>query len=163
LPHTRECGTSDELQGSNSIVVPHQLTDDRSAATLQSEFAVPQIDPVALKLLQAKLSDGSFLIPSAGIANNGHNVVLTQAATFVADQFNSNIDYNLSSEDRLSGKYFYQRNPNASPFAVSSVEGFAQQLQAGSQVASIGNTNILTPNLTWEQRIGYVRRTSSPT
>ena len=35
--------------------------------------------------------------------------------------------------------------------------GFPQQLSAGSQVGSINNTVILTPNVTWEQRVGFTR------
>ena len=35
--------------------------------------------------------------------------------------------------------------------------GFAQQLQAGSHVASINNTTVLSPNLTWEQRLLALR------
>src|SRR5271168_1853706 len=85
------------------------------------------------------------------------DVTLIQPATFKSDQFNTNVDYNFSPKDRLSGKYFYQRDPNSNPFAVSSVEGFAQQLKAGSHVGSLTNTTILSPNLTWEQKVGFVR------
>lgn len=150
---------TDSLQGTDTIVVPHQLTSDRSATTLESEFNVPQIDPSALQLLQAKLPNGSFLIPSAGAVNTAthSDVTLIQPATFQSDQFNTNIDYNFSPKDRLSGKYFYQRDPNSNPFAVSSVEGFAQQLVAGSHVGSLTNTTVLTPNLTLEQKVGFVR------
>ena len=55
-------------------------------------------------------------------------------------------------------KYYVQNNPTTNPFgAVGSLLGFPQQLSAGSQVASINNTVILSPNLTWEQRVGFTR------
>jgi len=36
--------------------------------------------------------------------------------------------------------------------------GFPQTLDAGSQVASIENTTILSTNMTWTQRLGFVRQ-----
>ena len=55
-------------------------------------------------------------------------------------------------------KYYVQDNPTSNPFgAVGSLLGFPQTLSAGSQVASINNTVILTPSLTWEQRAGFTR------
>ena len=76
----------------------------------------------------------------------------------MANQLNGNVDYVFNSNDRLAAKYYFQRNPTTSPFAVSSVLGFPQSLQAGSQVVSIDNTTVLTPNSTWEQRIGFIRQ-----
>jgi hypothetical protein len=88
----------------------------------------------------------------------GHDATVQgPSALSAADQLNGNIDYNFSAKDRFSGKYFFQRTPGTSPFAVSQVLGFPQTLNAGSQVLSLNNTTVLTPNLTWEQRIGFVR------
>ena len=68
------------------------------------------------------------------------------------------IDYVLSSKDRLSGRYYIQSNPTNNPFgAVGSLLGFAQQLSAGSQVFSLANSVVLSPNLTWEQHVGFTR------
>jgi hypothetical protein len=68
------------------------------------------------------------------------------------------IDYVLSDRDRLTGKYYIQTDPTTNPFgAVGALLGFGQQMQSGSQVGSINNTTILSPNLTWSQRIGLTR------
>lgn len=143
------------------------LSSDRSAATLASIAGITQgqIDPVALNLLQAKLPNGQFLIPSAtkftaaAISTLGGNA-LEQGppSTFNADQANGNIDYVFSTKDRIAAKYYFQNDPSTSPFAVSQVQGFAQQLAAGSQVFSLDNTTALTSNTTWEQKIGFVRQ-----
>jgi hypothetical protein len=143
------------------------LSSDRSAATLAAiaGISTAQIDPVALTLLQAKLPNGQFLIPSATVFTAGAISTLGGNAleqgppsTFNADQVNGNIDYVFSTKDRIAAKYYFQNDPSTSPFAVSQVQGFAQQLQAGSQVFSLDNTTILTPNTTWEQKIGFVRQ-----
>ena len=155
------------------------LSNDRSAgaiATLASAtdcgtggnpacVTAAQIDPAALKLLQAKTSSGQFLIPSASIFDatkigtlGGNAINSGPPSTFRADQVNANIDYVFNASDRLAGKYYFQNDPSSSPFAVSQVLGFAQKLQAGSQVFSLDNTTVLTPNTTWDQRIGFIRQ-----
>jgi Carboxypeptidase regulatory-like domain len=155
------------------------LSDDRSAATLATIASstacgqpkqpacvtASQVDPAALALLQAKTPSGQFLIPSASVFDSGrigtlggNAINVGPASTFKADLANANIDYLFSANDRLAAKYYFQNDPSTSPFAVSQVLGFAQSLQAGSQVFSLTNTAVLTPNTTWEQRIGFIRQ-----
>src|SRR5215472_8225613 len=163
---------TDGLGGNSTTTVPLHLTDDRSAAGLalvaQQDFGVTvnpaKIDPAAVQLFQFKLPNGQFLIPNptttslAQAKAQGFDVLATApASTFSQDQFNTNIDYNISSSDRLSGKYFYSYNPSTSPFAASSLLGFTQTNQAGSQVASLDNTTTLAPTLTWNQKLGFAR------
>ena len=156
----------DALKGTSNVSVPFQLTDDRSAQTLASEFGVPasSMDPAALKILNTKLPTGRFLIPTPTItdpvaaAQFGSNVILQAPATFVDDQFNGNIDHVFSPTDRLAGKYYFQRDPATNPFGLSSLAGFTQQLTAGSQALSVDNTTVLGPNLTWEQKAGFIRQ-----
>ena len=136
-------------------------------------ITVGQVDPTALKLFQAKLPNGQYLIPSQTLASSAANGETTgqlfnseirgPASTFKANQVNGNIDYNFSSSDRLAAKYYFQRNPTGAPFAVSQVAGFPETLQAGSQVFSLDNTTVLTPNTTWEQRFGFIREIANAT
>ncbi len=152
----------DQLNGTSRLTVPLRLTNDRSAATLEQEFGVSSINPVALKLLNAKIGN-QYLIPTPTLTNPteagslGYDAVVQGSPSFIADQINLNLDYNLSSKDRLAEKYYYQRDPTVSPFAVSYVLGFPQQLRAGSQVLSLDNTSLMSPSLTWEQRAGFIR------
>ena len=116
-------------------------------------------------LLNAKLPNGQFFIPSAQITDPntalglGYDAIVQGPnAQLRVDQGIANVDYVLSDKDRLGVKYYVQDNPTTNPFgAVVSLLGFPQQLSAGSQVASINNTVILTPSLTWEQRAGFTR------
>lgn len=109
---------------------------------------------------------GGFFIPSANnltAFNNGQGFATTlqgQSAKFNADQLNGNVDYDFGTKDRLAAKYYYQRDPTTNPFAESSLFGFPQTLRAGSQVVSIDNTTQMTPNFTWEQRMGFIRETA---
>lgn len=162
----------DKTNAISQATVPLNLTNDRSAATLAQEFGVQAsaIDPAALKLLNFKVPGGGYLIPTPtitdpAVANNlGYDAVLFgPSSTFTADQLNGNIDYIFSSMDRLAAKYYYQRDPTTSPFAISSALGFTQSLAAGSQVISLDNTTILGPTVTWEQRLGFIRESAFAT
>lgn len=152
--------------------VPTGLTSDRSAATLAALANIPvtSIDNSALAIMQAKASNGQFIVPSANITNSNVVAVLGGNATeqgppstFNADQINANFDYDFGATDRLSEKYYFQRNPGTSEFAGSQVLGFPQTLNAGSQVFSLDNTTTLTPNTTWEQRLGFIRQIANAT
>ena len=58
---------------------------------------------------------------------------------------------------RLGVKYYYQHDPTTAPFAYSNVPGFSQHLDAGSQVFSINNVNLLRSNLSVTETLGVIR------
>ena len=166
---------SDNLAGTQTQTVPQHLTDDRSAATLaavaQQDLAVTvapsQIDPAALKIMAAKVG-GSYFIPSATITDPvaaktlGYNVTVTgRPSRSQADITTGSVDYNLSDKERLYAKYLYQNSPNYNPYGGgTAINGFGKSLESGSQLASIDSTTTLRPNLTWENKVGYVRMSS---
>ncbi len=168
---------SDAEASTKDTTVPLYLTDDRTPQgivnMIQATYAdvnppvtitASQINNAAAQLLNAKLPNGQFLIPSAQYAKSqaeaqGFDAVVqgpnTQATV---NQGIAGIDYVLSSKDRLAGRYYIQSNPTNNPFgAVGGLLGFPQQLSAGSQVFSLSNSVILSPNLTWEQHAGFTR------
>ncbi|MGD0987953.1 MAG: TonB-dependent receptor, partial [Candidatus Sulfotelmatobacter sp.] len=167
---------SDLEIGASRTAVPFGLTDDRSpgalAAVANNNFfssinpvvgtAAGDIDPVAFALLNYKLPNGQYLFPSANpnfipTANFPENVFLTQPAYFISDQAVTNLDYLPSPKDTLALKYYYQHDPTTAPFGFSAVEGFPQHLDAGSQVASITNTQSLRSNLSITEVFGFIR------
>ncbi|MGC2889357.1 MAG: TonB-dependent receptor [Candidatus Acidiferrum sp.] len=162
---------TDATNGSTEFAnVPTGLTNDRSAAALAALAGVPvgNVDSVALAIMNAKGSNGKYMVPSATVTDpnlidslGGNAQESGPPSTFNADQINGNIDYLFSTKDRLAGKYYFQNDPSTSPFAVSQVLGFPQTLHAGSQVVSLDNTVSLTSNSTWEQRIGFIRQFAS--
>jgi len=164
---------SDQLLATSYVAVPPDLTNSRDAASIatavNTDFGTSitpgQITPQALALLQAKAPGGGYFIPSPASAASAYalqgqfadTIVQGPNSRFTADQVNSNIDYDFSAKDRLAGKYYFQRDPNSTPFAESELLGFPQTMQAGSQTFSVDNTTAFTPNLTVEQRLGFVR------
>ncbi|MGD0469162.1 MAG: TonB-dependent receptor [Terriglobales bacterium] len=168
---------SDLEIGTSRTAVPFGLSDDRSAATLAavananwpcggsnepSCILASQVDPVALAMLQYKLPNGQYMIPSANpnftpTLNFPENVFITQPAYFITDQAVSDLDYLVSPKDTLALKYYYQHDPTTAPFGFSSVQGFTQNLDAGSQVASITNTQPIKPTLSITEVFGFIR------
>jgi hypothetical protein len=182
---------SDEEIGSSRVAVPPGLTADRSAAALAalvngdpascaaqpcnfpaSQLVSPvvgtaagDISPIAYGLLNYKLANGQFLIPSASTnpavnpisINFPENTFTKGTAYFLAHQAVSDLDYIVNSKDTLALKYYYQHDPSIAPFAYSGSPGFTQHLDAGSQVASITNTQVLRPNLSVSEVFGFIR------
>jgi hypothetical protein len=164
---------ADAANATQDATVPLGLTNDRTAtgianainSTYGANLTPAQLNPVALNLLNATLPNGQYLIPSAQITNPalakqlGYDAVVQGPnSTANVNQAIGTADYIPSDKDRLTGKYYYQSNPTNNPFgAVGALLGFPQQLSAGSNVASLTNTVILTPNLTWDQHAGFTR------
>jgi len=182
---------SDTEIGSSRVAVPPGLTNDRSPAALAALVngdpttcttqpcnfpfssvvnptvgtAPGDISPIAYGLLNYKLPNGQFLIPSANPSpavnpitiNFPENTFTQGTAYFLAHQAVSDLDWIVNSKDTLALKYYYQHDPSIAPYAYSGSPGFTQHLDAGSQVASITNTQALRPNLSVSEVFGFIR------
>jgi hypothetical protein len=120
-----------------------------------------QISPIALAMFQYKLPNGQYLVPwndgNVPTINFPENALIPGTAYFIADQAVSNLDWIVNSKDTLALKYYYQHDPSVAPYAYSTSPGFTQHLDAGSQVASITNTQMLTPNFSVAEVFGFIR------
>jgi hypothetical protein len=120
-----------------------------------------QINPITYGLLNYKLPNGQPLIPSASAftptINFPENTFTPGTAYFLANQAAGNLDFIATSKDTLALKYYYQHDPSIAPYAYSGAPGFTQNLDAGSQVASITNTQTLTSNFNVEEVFGFIR------
>ncbi|MGD0963403.1 MAG: TonB-dependent receptor [Candidatus Acidiferrales bacterium] len=128
------------------------------------------INPVAYTLFNYKLPNGQYLVPSANpnaLALNTTNPALVEAfpedaeipgtAYFIADQAAVDLDWNPSSKHSFSAKYYYQHDPTTAPYGYSSLAGFTQHLDAGSQVVSLSHSQIVKPTLSITETFGFIR------
>ncbi len=126
-----------------------------------SSISGSDIDPIALALFQYKLPNGQYMIPwddgFTPTPSFPENAIIPGTAFFKSDQVVTDLDWNASAKDTLSAKYYYQHDPTSAPYAYSSVPGFTQFLDAGSQVASITNTQSITSNLSVTEVLGILR------
>jgi len=134
-----------DVNCSSTISTP-PLTNDRSAAALGALFAgqtglfggsaiVPDgsnIAPQALALLQRKLPDGSFLIPTpqridptTGLGTNAFSI----PCRFTEEQFMTNADWQQSEKSKFAGRFFFansheDRSLPPNTFGAATAPGF---------------------------------------
>lgn len=172
--------------GCTSHFISPPITNDRSRTALGRLFAGTNgalggvavksdgsnINPTALALLNLKLPDGSFLIPtpqtidtSRPFDNQGSSI-FTEPCDFVEDQFLANADYVRSQKSRIGARIFYASDSKTITFPgnffnpVPNVPGFASPNNSGYRVINLHHTYALNSAWINELRFGYVRTTS---
>jgi len=143
--------------------------NEDSAISPQIGTASGQINPIAYTLFNYGCPK-NCMIPWANpkaLSLNTTNSALVEAfpedaeepgtAYFLAHQGVANLDWNPNSSHSFSAKYYYQHDPTIAPYAFSSVQGFAQHLDAGSQVVSLSHTQIVKSNLSITETFGFIR------
>ena len=186
-------GLGDETQATLPL-----LTKDRSAATLGAQFCpaghldsvgLPatgyftqahgvqvacdgsNINPVALAVLNAKLSNGQFAVPSpqSAVPNSGLDPsdqfplgqsTFTIPAHYREDQFAVNIDEVLNNKNTLSGRFFYSRAPKTtafSPNGAANVPGWGTNELDRNTMFVLADTHSFNSNVVNIGRFGYMR------
>ncbi len=173
------------LSLSNSLTfpsIPLGLTNsNRTAAQLAATFGVAAVNPVSLTILNARLPDGSFAIPSSGattasancpLAFLGGNVnrcpistPLTGLSRFTENQFNANADVNIADNHTFSSKIFFADNPTTQAnynFAglgngSSQLPGFGGDLSIKQTLLSFTDIYIVNSNISNQARFGFNR------
>lgn len=151
-------------------VMPPQLRDNnRSAAALQSTFGVTP-NPIAVTILNLKLANGAFAIPSAGTPSG--LTPISAVSRFRENQFNANFDIRFSDTHTLSIKNFSARNPSFQSnfnFAAlgngpTQLPGTGADLTVVQTLNSITDTYVFNSSVVNQARFGYtrLRNTSAP-
>jgi hypothetical protein len=173
---------SDQEIGYSFLDVPVGLSDTTRSAggfagIVNNSFCPPEsagkgdctpltggnIDRTALALFNSPSlpgEPGKWLIPNdiGGLSpTHPFNAFLPGTGRFKADMVVANLDYNATSKDTISLKYYYQHDPTLAPYAYSSVPGFTEHLDSGAQVFSIINTYLIKSNLSTTQTMGFLR------
>ena len=175
--------------GAKATAVLPQLTSDRSAATLGAQFCPTSpgrvsaayqtfaggtqvacngsnINPVALALLNFKLANGQFAIPSPQVnlptSSGGFPIgesTYTIPATYQEDQYTGDLDQVFSSRNQLAAKFFYSHAPTNMPFSpnAATVPGWPTNELDQNAMLVLADTQVLTPNLIDVFRFGYMR------
>lgn len=179
---SRERNGTSLLNSIDTVEVPYNLTNDRSTAAidaLAASFANPAspltlclaatpscLSPTAQFLLQATLPNGSFVIPSAPsncIPQNGFcSTPVVGISKFREDQFNTNLDFQVSSKNHLSAKLFAANNPATQAlfnlFGLANalpVPGFGGTANLNQRVLSLDDTHIFSSHLVNDLRFGF--------
>ena len=175
---TREVNGTSLTNSLSTVFLPAYLGPQRDGASLAALSACyglfGYVDPVATAVLQAKLPNGQYMIPSApGVTTTGAGCTPGQPAnpvrdtipsnsTFKEDQFNTNLDIRLNDANRLFGKYFYATNRTSQ--ALYDTFGDGNPLQApgwpaeediAQRLLSVGVSSVISSHLLNEVRFGW--------
>jgi hypothetical protein len=178
--------------GSKHTALLPMLTSDRSAAALGEQFCPDghlvagqpasgylthaggekvqcdgsNINPVALAILNAKLPNGQFAVPSPQIAlttDPGQlpvgESVFAPAAKYNEDQFTVNLDHSLGQRDTLSSRFFYSRGVTNSPFApnAANLPGWGADTLNRNTMFVLSETRAPNANMVNVARLAYMR------
>ncbi len=160
---TRERNGASPNSLTSSVLIGPGLTNDRSEQNLLTTFrprssptAPPatSINPVALALLNARLPDGQFLIPTPQA--DGHYSG-SAISSYREDQFNANVDYRINEADWLALRFFFSNAPQflALPAGGANVPGFGADQKQDNRLISIQNIHIFSARTVNEARAGY--------
>jgi hypothetical protein len=163
------------------------LTNDRTPAALGRMFGGmngahggtsiqsdgSNINPVALALLNFKLSDGSFLIPAPQTVDSTKPLVqqgfsvFTEPCHFSDDQFSANVDYLAGPKSKLAAHFFLANDDGTVTFPgnglnpAGNIPGFPSPSDSVYAVFSLADTYSFSNAWLNEARIGYVRTSTS--
>lgn len=163
------------------------LTNDRSAEALGALFggmhgalggvAVnsdgSNINPVALTLLNFKLPNAKYLIPTPETVNTSKPFdsqgfsMFSQPCPFYENQFATNVDYSFSQKSRLSVRFFFANDSETVSFpgnglnTVGNIAGFSSPGNSIFRVLSLAHSYAISSTWLNEVRFGFVRTSSS--
>jgi hypothetical protein len=176
-----------DVNCSSSINTP-ALTDDRSAGALGSLFAGQRgvfqnafggvgpaiaangsnINPVALALLQLKLPDGKFVIPTPQTVNSslpfdsqGFSAFST-SCPYTEDQFMTNSDWQMGEKSKLAARFFFANTdtvyslPQAN-FGGGTAPGFPVALKNNFRNFTLTHSYIFSSSLVNQAVLGFHR------
>jgi hypothetical protein len=165
---------------SADVVLP-PLTNNRSPQALGALFGGmsgafggvsinpdgSNINPVALQLLNMKLPNGSYLIPtpqvvnpSLPLASQGLSTTST-ACHFDENQFLANVDATLSQNSNLAIRFLWSDDamnvtfPGNGLNGTSNISGFPSAIDNHFRVLSVSWVRLFQPQLLNEVRFGY--------
>jgi hypothetical protein len=151
----------------NTFWHPYQGGQYSSApGNTQAEVACngSNINPVALNLLNQKIANGTYLIPTpqrSTIDSHGNPIGISTfsiPSTYNEDQYMINTDYVLSAKHTLSERYFYANYPENQPLATAgNPPGNGVATTFNDQVALLKLTSALNAHFLNEALIGYIR------
>ncbi|MFI5094065.1 MAG: carboxypeptidase regulatory-like domain-containing protein [Candidatus Acidiferrales bacterium] len=167
----------------SSTIQQAPLTNDRSQAALGALFAGQSgvfggtaiaangsnINPVALALLNLKLPNGQYLIPTPQTYNLSlpfdaqGSLSFSQACPFTENQFMTNADYEMSAKSKLSARFFFANSgitytlPQTNLTGGGSPPGAPVNLTQNFRNFSLTHTYIISPTLLNEAELGFHR------
>ena len=121
------------------------------------------INPVALRLLQLKLPDGSYLIPTPQVISSSGPLASRGSSTFSVpsrfdeDQYMLNLDWLQNSKSTFNQRFFLATSNQTVAFPAGNVPGFPNSSENYYISGSIAHTYVFSARLLNQVRVGFNR------
>lgn len=157
---TREQNGASSSSLSSNVLIAPGLTEDRSEQNLLAVFTprrpngtfTTSIHPVALALLNSRLLNGNYLIPTPQADGHYSGSALS---SYREDQFNANLDYRPNEKDRFAIKFFFSNAPQTKALDGANVPGFGRDEKQNNRLISLQGSHVFSQNTIIEARAGY--------
>ena len=118
------------------------------------------ISPVAINILQAKLPNGNYLIPSS-TKGTFQNSPLSVPGVYHEDQYIANTDWLLNAKNNLATRFFVSKDPQTLAFTPicsgNCLDGFPAHQEFTNLYGTLKHTSILSNSLVNEALISFQR------
>jgi hypothetical protein len=174
--------SSGRTKSRDSVFLP-PFTNDRSAAAIGAMFAGQRgviqdlfggvgpaiaadgsnINPVALELLQMKLPNGQYLIPTPEVINPSEPFaaqgfsVFSIPSPFSENQFMTNMDFLQTAKTKISGRFFYASSNQTVSMPGGNLPGFPRLTNDEFRNFTLSDSHTFNEHLYNEARLGFHR------
>jgi hypothetical protein len=158
--------------GCGSSFVGPALTNDRSAAALGAFYGgqtgalggvavAPDgsnINPVALNLLNLKLHNGSFVVPTPqNIVKGEGEYAFSDPCPFSEDQFLTTADFLQSAKSKFTVRFFFSNDNYTSPLGAATVPGSPEPFTTDYRNLSLTHDFTFSTSLLNQVEFGFHR------
>jgi hypothetical protein len=164
-------------QGQGSFNLPPIPDGDRSAPGFAAALAAANcsfttygpklacdgsnVNPVALKILQLKLANGSYYVPGSGTTGYRQRS-FSEPARYSGDQFLINADVIINPMHTLQTRYFYTRDPQTITLG-GKIPGQLKKYLYSNHYAVLKLNSFISNAFTNESRLSWQRNTGEAT
>jgi hypothetical protein len=124
------------------------------------------INPVAINILQAKLPNGNYIIPSS---TNGsfQNDPLSVPGTYSENQYIANVDYLVNAKNNFAGRFFTSTDPQTLAFTPicsgNCLNGFAANQAFTNLYGTAKYTSVLSSSFVNDALVSFQRNYTNDT
>ena len=116
------------------------------------------INPVALKWLNLKLPNGTYVVPTPQqIVNGEGEYAFSTPCTYNENQFMTNVDYLQSEKSKFSAKFFFSDANALQSLLQSNVPGSPDSTTPAHRNLSVTHDYIFSPSVVNQVQFGFHR------
>jgi hypothetical protein len=119
------------------------------------------INPIALKILNMKTADGSYMLPTPQIVNTNLSFavqgssVFNPPCTFNEDQYMVNVDFLQTQKGKWEFRYFGANDYQENTIAAGNIPTLPKPIKTNFKNFSLAYAYVFSPRITNDVRVGW--------